>query len=382
MRPGTPTGSVGKYVNPSGRVVWRYRINLAGDERRRRVLSKSGFSTRRAAAAAMAERVASLERGAPMGSPPTLANYLAEDFLPGVARTVTTNTLATYRAQIRGQVIPVIGGVPLDRVTPGRLDHLYASLEERGLAPKTIRNVHALLHRALAEAAGAGWLGSNPASRAHPPKVGRQQPKVWTASELGRFLDHMADHRLGALWRLLATTGMRRGEALGLTWEALDLERGALSITQTVLEESGKVVIQPRAKTAAGSRRIALDPATMGALRDHRVRQLTERLAWGAGYRDHGLVFSRENGAPLRPSSVTRQLQKAAGALELAAIGPHGLRHTWATLALVERVPVKVVSERLGHASTSITLDVYSHVVPGMDAEAAAAIADVIDRRD
>jgi len=169
---------------------------------------------------------------------------------------------------------------------------------------------------------------------------------------------------------------MRRGEALGLRWSSVDLDGGRLVIERSLVVVDD-VVEWAAPKTARSRRSVSLDPETTSALRAHRTRQLEERVAAGDAWADQDLVFCDELGGALHPSRFTRRFQSAARGAGVPQIRLHDLRHTWATLALTAGVHPKVVSERLGHATTSITLDIYSHVQPTLDAEAAGTVASL-----
>ncbi len=229
----------------------------------------------------------------------------------------------------------------------------------------------------------------NPAGQATPPSAGQAKPPemtVWSGPEVRRFLDLCSSDRYAPAFHFLATSGCRRGEALGLRWADLDFERGLASIRQTVIpltKPSGtgrEGVIIPGTKSGK-PRTIDLDVQTIGMLRSWKARQAAERLAMGAGYRDHGLIFCRPDGLPYHPEAFSktfdRRLGQAAFA-ELPHIRLHDLRHTWATLALVAGVDVKIVSERLGHSSPMVTWTTYQHVVKGMQSDAAEKVAALI----
>jgi integrase len=203
---------------------------------------------------------------------------------------------------------------------------------------------------------------------------------TWTAGELGSFLARAeADgHRDAALWRFLAATGCRRGEALGLRWRDVDLTARTATIRQTVIVVA-HVPQFGSPKTAAGARTLDLDAATVTALREHRKRQAAERLQIGIGWRDNDLVFADVAGGPAHPEAASSRFAKRVKRHGLPRLTLHGLRHTWATLALRAGVHPKVVQERLGHATISITLGVYSHVQAGMGREAAELVAGLID---
>jgi len=238
--------------------------------------------------------------------------------------------------------------------------------------------VHAILHRALKDAVRWGRLSRNPIDAADPPRVNgsARELKTWTAEQLAAFLAATRDDRLHALWHLLALTGMRRGEALGLQWDDIDLEAASLSVRRALIP-NGREVVTSEPKTARGRRVIALDPGTVAVLKGQAARQLEEQ-AHAKSWSETGLIFTREDGEALHPEVVSRFFRQAVKRALLPAIRLHDLRHTHATLALRAGIHPKVLSERLGHASISITLDTYSHAIPAMQEEAAARIAELV----
>jgi integrase len=249
-----------------------------------------------------------------------------------------------------------------------------------GLDRRTVNYIHTILHRALKDAVRWGRLARNPADAADPPRSGQKADSVhaWDASTLRTFLSKSSESqdRLHALWVLLATTGMRRGEALGIRWTDIDLDKGRLSIVQTITQTRSKVTVgEP--KTTSGRRSIALDPATIGVLRNHRKLMLEERMLVGPDFADEGLVFHQPDGACLRPDAVSSQFLRRVEKYGLPRLTIHGLRHTWATLALEQGIHPRVVQERLGHSTIAITLGIYSHVSPTLHDEAANQVASL-----
>lgn len=185
--------------------------------------------------------------------------------------------------------------------------------------------------------------------------------------------------RLYAMYLLIVMAGLRRGEAVGLRWSDVELDEQVIAVRQQVVAVRREVRIGPP-KTQAGERLVALDATTAAALRAHRRRQLQERLAWGEAWTSTGLVFTHADGLMLRPDFVTHHFRYLAKGADLPVIRLHDLRHTSASLALAAKVPLKVVSDRLGHSSTSITADLYSHLLPVVAAEAAEQIAQLVPR--
>ena len=266
------------------------------------------------------------------------------------------------------------------------LNTLYADLLAQGnrrgpLSPKTVNYIHTIVHKALADALDAGVVPANVAERAKPPRPNRRSAReiqCWEPEELARFLDHVRGTRLEAAWRLAAMTGMRRGEVLGLRWRDVDLGAARISVRQAVVSV-GYAVLQSTPKSHQ-ARVIDLDSETVELLRAHGRRQQAERDEWGSGYRDNDLVVARENGEPVHPHSFSQAFERLVRHAGLRRIRLHDLRHTHATIAVRAGVPVKVISERLGHESPAFTLRQYAHVMPGMQAEAAAQIAGLVNR--
>ena len=355
---------------------------------RRRQKWHSGYRTKREAAVALAELVSSVNRGAYVPrSRQTVAEY-AEEWLAAIAPTVRPSTHYSYARNLRLHVLPYLGSTPLAAVDAGTLNGLYATLlasgrrnhEGGGLSARSVSYVHTICHRALRDAVKWGRLVRNPADAADPPRAtssGSPDMATWTAEQLGTFLTGVRDDRLSAAYFLLATTGMRRGEALGLRWADVDLDDGRAAIRQTVIAVNHQPSIGTP-KTAKGRRTVRLDKATVTALREHRKRQAKERLQMGSGWTDHGLVFCRVDGNLLHPERFSRSFGDRVRQLGLPKIRLHDLRHGWATMALGAGVHPKVVQERLGHATIGVTLDVYSHVTAGLHDDAAERVAGLV----
>lgn len=241
--------------------------------------------------------------------------------------------------------------------------------------------IHTILHRAFKDAVRWGRLARSPADAADPPRAGQKSDGVhaWDASTLTHFLQasQAAEDRLHGLWVLLATTGMRRGEALGFRWSDVDLDAGRARVVQTIIQ-TGTTVSIGEPKTARGRRPISLDPGTVAVLRHHRHRMLQERLLVGADFNDLGLVFHQPDGGWLRPDAVSEAFLRRVRRYDLPRLTLHGLRHTWAKLALERGIHPRVVQERLGHSTIAITLGIYSHVSPTLHDEAAHLVADLV----
>lgn len=311
----------------------------------------------------------------------TLGEYLVDEWLPAIEASGNrkAGTMEQYRLYSEKRIAKAsIGSVPLQEIDAPTLNHFYRDLLAEGLSSKYVRNIGLMLSTALKDAVRWRLIQRSPATDAELPKATRRAMSVWTPEQLRVFLDHVREDRLYALWRLTATTGMRRGEVLGLRWSDVDLDGSRVSVVRALVVVDGELR-EESPKTERSRRSIALDRETVSALRAHRKGQMEDRLAWGEAYEHSGYVFTKENGAPLDPRTVSRRFSRISALLGLPAIRTHDLRHTYATAALQARVPAKVVSERLGHASIAITLDTYSHVLPQSDEEAATTIAAMID---
>lgn len=355
-----------------------------------RLRSKAGFRTEKDAQRALREVLSAMDKGEYVSpSRLTVREFAENRWLPAIAATVRPSTLHSYGRNLRLHVLPTLGDVLLQRLDPSALNTLYAQLLTDGrrdqkagkpLSAKSVRYVHDVVNRILRDALRWRLVTHNVATLADPPKLrvaGRPEFRTWTSKELNAFLVSVADHRLYAAWLLLATTGMRRGEVLGLRWTDVDFGSTTVSVRRSLVCVKHEAEYS-ETKTVKSRRAVALDPATLAALRTHRAAQAAEKLAAGETYDDRGLVFCTPLGRELHPERFSRAFLRRSKSAGLPRIRLHDLRHTWATLALQAGIHPKVVSERLGHANVSITLDIYSHVAPSMHAEAAAKVAGLI----
>ncbi len=316
----------------------------------------------------------------PGGRGITVSRYLCTRWLPTREGRLRPTTSFRYEQMIDCYVLPHIGRVPLRSLTITHLEDLYAHLRRAGrhdggpLAPKTVLNVHQILRTALGDAERAGLVPRNVARLMNPPCHGAApEQRCWNEHQLRKFLRVAIEHRLGpAVW-LAAMTGMRRGEVLGLRWSDIDLDASTLSIRRSV-SCTGYQVHTTATKTRTSRRAIDLDESTVTVLREW---QQTQRTELGTA-RPDATVFTRLDGQPVHPHALSQtfdRLQRPAG---VPTIRLHDLRHTHATLMLKHGVPLKVVSERLGHSTPAFTMAVYQHVLPGMQRDAADIFARLV----
>lgn len=290
----------------------------------------------------------------------TTAAYLAR-WLDGVEPTLRPRTAVGYRQITTSYLMPPLARTPLTKLSPALIQQLYRDLAVRGLSAKTIVNVHCILHRALEQAFRWRLVSSNVADLVDPPRVARREMRALTPEQARQVLAAAAGDQLEALWQLAITAGLRQGELLALRWPHVDLDRGTVSVVGTLEQRAGHEPVVAEPKTQRSRRQVQLGAATVESLRRHRATSPSI-----------GFVFARADGRPLSTSIVVKAWDKLQ---ERAAVAPrvrfHDLRHTAATLMLSRGVHPKIVSEMLGHATVAITLDLYSHVTPTMQTEAA-----------
>lgn len=300
-----------------------------------------------------------------------LGHYL-ERWLREVAEpTVRPSTYIRYKELLTGHVTPTLGHLPLAKLNPQDLNGLYGELSQH-LAPRTVGHVHRVLHRALRDALHWGLVARNVCDAVSPPKVPRREIQVLTPEQARSLLDAAEGDVLEAVYVLALTTGLRQGELLALKWSDFDADAGRLTVQRTVRWITGRGVVEGEPKSDRSRRNLSLAPMAVTALKDHRARQAEQRMR-AVFWDDLDLIFANEVGRHIEATNLMRRsfrpLLEEAG---LPRIRFHDLRHTAATLLLMQGVHVKVVSEMLGHSSVSLTLDVYSHVLPSMQSDAAA----------
>jgi integrase len=388
-------GGISEYTTKAGpRFLIKHPVLLPDGTKR--VVLKRGFTSRREAAAHLRVEISKAETGAWVEpSKQRLDAYLAE-WVAG--QRLSVSTLASYRKNIRLHIDPYLGETRLSRLTGAAVDAWMRKLETSGradgrggLSARTVRYVYTILRSALGDAVRRGRLAVNPTDRSTPPSPSEARSpemQAWTAGELARFLRwaEARDPDLAMGWRLLAATGMRRGEALALRWRDVDLDAGRLQVRRSLgvvkTKGDGQQLVEGPTKTDQ-ARVVDIDADTVAALRAYRATRssLAPELVRGSS-----LVLGNLDGTHRHPERYSRrfveqvvQARKALGEDQLPKIRLHDLRHTHATLLLAAGEPVKMVSERLGHASATITPTVYQHVHPGMSREAAERFAALLD---
>jgi integrase len=318
-----------------------------------------------------------------------LGDYL-DEWLERRRNDLRPSTLAGYRQAARCYLRPHLGQHRLDELDRRTIERLYAHLLARGglhdkpLSPGTVRLAHVVLRRSLQDAVLDGLIDENPAAMARTPKHDPYETeldddlRVWTAEQAVRFLADVDDHPMRAIWHVALGTGARRGEILGLRWRDVELDAAQIRIRRSLTVVDG--ITRLLGTKTSRNRTLSIGPSVVDALRREQQRQRRHRKTAASWDDKWDLVFTTETGAPVDPMDVTVEFRRLVREADVPVIRLHDTRHTHASLLLQQGVPMKVVSERLGHAKISMTMDVYAHLLPAMDEDAAARLEAAFHR--
>jgi len=282
---------------------------------------------------------------------------------------------------MRDHLAPHIGRIRLAKLTPADVQRLVNSLHASGLSAKSVANIHGVLRSALNQAVRWGDLARNVATLVSLPRDPVSEIEPFTPEEAVAFLEAIRGDRLETVFTVILALGLRRGEALGLRWDDVDLENGTLTVRRSLRRQDGRLtLVEP--KTTRGRRTLVLPQFALTSLQGHRKRQVQERLLAGAGWTDTDFVFTSTVGTAIDPDNLSHRFKRI---LEKAGLRPqrlHDLRHCAATLMLIQNVPARVVQEILGHAHVSTTLGIYSHVIPSLKRDAADRVDNLLAPRE
>ena len=343
---------------------------------RRKRKKKRGFKTKKAAEKALAVIEAEIYKGVyfePSSIP--FKDHLLEWFKIK-KNSINFQTADTYQSFIVNRIIPSIGYVSLSALSPIHLQSYVNKLKEEGLASSTIKKIYNIIKGSLDYAVNMELLPSNPIKKIQLPKDKKKEMSVWDVPEIKAFLTVAKKDRLYIAFHLAITTGMRRGEILGIRWKDIDFDRGVLYVRQTLSKDGKQFLVG--AKTESGVRSIKLSNESLTTLVTHKVSISKDKLKSGPNYLDHDLVVCTSKGTPVNPNNLKRSYCKLLKEAEVPEIRFHDLRHTHATMLLAQGISAKVISERLGHSNIKTTLDIYSHVLPNMQEEAANQIDNLL----
>jgi integrase len=307
----------------------------------------------------------------------TLGEFLDEWLVEVAKPRVRAWTFNGYEVHVRLHIKPAIGRIPLDRLTPQNVQFLLNEKLRQGLKPKTVRYIRGTLRTALNEAQRWGLVPRNAAALVDGPRVERYTVHPFTPDEARTLLHSVKGDRLEALYSVALTMGLRQGEALGLTWDDVDLQLGYLRITKQLQRIHGSPkLVEP--KTERSRRTLALPPMIARHLQQHLAKQQRERVNAGSRWLEHGLVFTTPIGTPLDGTAVTKQFHQVLDRAGLSQRRFHDLRHSCATLLLVQGVSPRVVMDLLGHSQIGLTMNTYSHVIPDLRRDAADRIEQLL----
>jgi integrase len=374
---GNGEGSIYPVKDKNGKVKGyraAYVVHTAAGMKRRYLSGKRREDVRDKLAKALSDRAEGLvfDAGAL-----TVGEFL-DRWLRDMRNTVRTSTHERYSYAIGPHIKPALGRIKLKDLNPAQVRWFYRERLDFGLAPATVHKLHIVLHKALNAAVADGLIPRNAATGVKLPRITREEIDPLNPDEARRLIEATRGDRLEALYVLALSTGMRQGELLALKWDDVDLERGVLRVRRTLTHDD-KAFVLGEPKTKRSRRTIRLTTSAVEALKAHLSSQLEEMERIGSLYQPGGLVFATTIGTIINPSNLrNRSFKPLLARVSLRPIRFHDLRHTCATLLLSGNVNPKVVSEMLGHASISITLDTYSHLLPDMQEKAAKALEEAL----
>jgi integrase len=370
-------GSIQRRTNKDGSVSYLARVEFPSNGKRQQ--RAKAFPSKRAAESHLAKWLTEIESGAVVLPDTSTVGDLLDTWLVTVAaHKLRPSSLAGYRYTIDRYIKPNIGAVRAQRLTPIQVEAFYAGLRAEGKGARTVQLCHLRLNQALAWAARLGHLARNVCDFVDAPTHGRTAPTIWTPEQARTFLGYAGPWQ--PLFALMLDTGLRRGEVLSLQWSDLDADARLLHVRRgvTYVKGRGFLILEP--KTSSGRRKIRLSAETITMLKQHRAAQNEDRLRLGPIWQGQDLIFPNERGGIIFPRNLGRAfaaIQRKAG---VPPIRLHDLRHTHGSWLLLSGQPIQTVSERLGHAKPSITLDLYAHTLQDSQDAAAEIVGMLLSR--
>ncbi len=307
----------------------------------------------------------------------TLADYL-ETWLASIQNSVRPGTLYQYRMTCKNHILPSLGNLRLGEVKPALIQKLYASKLQSGIGARTVEVIKAVLHRAFEQAIKLEILERNPVDATTPPKAPSKEMQFYDENQANQLLLAAKGNRNEALYYLAIATGLRQSELLGLKWSDVDWPKKHIKVQRQLKREFKKGDYFSQPKTKNGCRSVVLGKAAIAQLKEHRQRQNLERIVAGDSWQENDLIFPTPIGTPKNQSNLYREFTQFLAVVGLPRIRFHDLRHSAATIMLNHGVPPIIVSKRLGHYKVSMTLDIYGHLIPEMQEEAAELIDELI----
>jgi integrase len=317
----------------------------------------------------------------------TVAQFLTDWLENTQKQSVRPRTYERYEEIVRLHIIPVLGRQKLQSLSPQQVQTFYTKKLKEGLSALTVISFHNLLHKALDTAVKWNLVVRNVCKAVSPPRRQRFEVKPLTLEQIQKLLAVVEGHRMEALFKLALATGMRRGELMGLKWQDIDFEKATLQVRRVLSrvpsKMPGKGYVEAEPKTQKSRRTIVIAPFVLKALKEHRMHQTEEKKKAGGYWQEHDYVFCTSIGTYLNPTrDVLDQLKVFLKKADLPDIRFHDLRHSAATLLLSLGVHPKVVQEVLGHSQISMTMDIYSHVMPSMHQDAMDKLNEAIEENE
>jgi integrase len=307
----------------------------------------------------------------------TLERYM-ESWLTGKDLSIRQNTARNYRRYAEQDILPVIGKMRLQNILPAHIRQLYLRMQAEGKGSRTIQLVHATLHCALKQAVRERLIGYNPMDAVERPKVETKEFHIFTESQARTFLEAARGHPYEALFYLALTTGLRKGELLGLMWEDVDWEKATLRIERQLQQAYSSSAVLVPTKTRSGRRQIKLGKIGLAMLETHRQRQEAQKTLAGDSWKENGMIFTTSIGTYASQSKVSKEFKQILNKNDLPDIRFHDLRHTSLSLLLDIGTPVNTVQHRAGHSKASVTTDIYGHVMAHSQDAAAENIEQIV----
>ncbi len=340
------------------------------------------FDTQREANAWRHKRVEEIRQGLVfIGAKISLSKFL-DDWLVVTENSVRPNTYLQYSQIVHQHIVPTLGKILLKDLRPDHVQQLYTKKLENGISARTTQLIHAVIHRALNHALKQGLVVRNVSDAVTRPKVPRKEMKTFDDYQVRQLIQAAEGTGMQTLFWVAVSTGLRKGEILGLKWSDLDWNNGRLQIQRQVQRRKGEGLVFCEPKSASGRRVIILGEKTLDRLHEYREEQSKERFRVGDQWQENDLIFPASTGTILDQSKVNKVYKKCLKKAGLPNLRFHDLRHTAATLMLQQGIHPKVVQERLGHSDISLTLNIYSHVLPSMQEEAAEKMDDLFTLTD
>jgi integrase len=371
--------SIVKRTRANGKPAWEVVVTRPDPVTGKPKQTTQTFDRERDAKKSKAEILVGLSRGEWVArSDETVADVLLHWLEHDAKHGVREATYVSYKLIVEKHLLPGLGSIPVQKLTPDLVRTFYSKKLGDGASVRTVRFCHLHLGQALEVALRDGKVTRKVTDAVNPPRQVRKEMVIWSPAETQRFLEVAVGSSYGPIWLVIAGTGMRRGEALGLRWKDIDWERGVIHVRQQVQPIDGKTKIVPYTKDGRGGKSVPVPPALIEALRRHKDQLELLKTVKGEKWQENGLVFPSAVGTPIGPRNLERDFYTLRERAGVPKVRVHDIRHTVATHLIEAGVDIKAVSQHLGHKGVSITREVYQHITEGQRRGVADAIGSII----